>query len=98
MSETSNFPCDEDGPAGSFGGGLRDRLERHHGDVREETGTFRVDALPLDLLVVPGEDPDWAAKRARGSDADAVAIAVPVDTDGHLPAIPAGIAVVRVDP
>lgn len=89
---------DEDDPAGGFERRLRDRLERHHDDVREENGAFRVDAWPLDLLVVPGEDPDWAAKRARGSDADAVAIAVPVDTDGQLPAIPAGVAVVRVDP
>ena len=97
LSLVGESEADEDG-SGGFGRRLRDRLERHHGDVREENGAFRVDAWPLDLLVVPGEDPDWAAKRARGSDADAVAIAVPVDTDGRLPAIPAGVAVVRVDP
>ncbi|MFC6905424.1 hypothetical protein [Halalkalicoccus tibetensis] len=91
-------PGGPDDPTGGFEGGLRERLEAEYGDVREEEGAFRVGAWPLDLLVVPGEDPGWAAERARGSDADAAVIAVPAGTEGELPAIPAGVAVVEVDP
>lgn len=91
-------PGGPDDPTGGFEGRLRDRLEREHGDVREEEGAFRVEAWPLDLLVVPGEDPGWAAERARGSDADVAVIAVPAGIEGELPALPAGVAVVGVDP
>lgn len=96
--EAPGDPDAPDDPSDGFERRLRDRLEREHGDVREVRGAFRVDAWPLDLLVVPGEDPGWAAERAHGSTADAVVVAVPAGADGELPAVPTGVAVVRVDP
>ncbi|MEM4781539.1 MAG: hypothetical protein QXG03_08280 [Halalkalicoccus sp.] len=95
---------DEDGEAGEsadeFSDRLRDRLEREYGGASEIEGAFRVGAWPLDLLVVPGTDPAWAARRAREAraDVDAVVIALPSGTTGEIPEIPAGVAVVTSDP
>lgn len=85
-------------PVDGFEGRLRDQLEGEYGDVSEEEGAFRVEAWPLSLLVVPGEDPGWAAERARGSDTDVAVLAVPEGTEGTIPSIPAGVAIVEVDP
>lgn len=91
-------PGEPDDPAGGFGERLRERPASEHGDVRAEEGAFRVEAWPLDLLVVPGGNPGWSAGRARGSDADVVVIAVLVGVESELPALPASVAVVGVDP
>lgn len=85
-------------PGGDFEDRLRDRLEDEYDDVSEEESAFRVSAWPLDLLVIPGEDLDGAAARARESNADAVVIAVPAGMETEIPDIPAGVAVVNVDP
>lgn len=83
---------------GQFADRLRNRLETEYDDVSEEEGAFRVGAWPLSLLVVPGEDLGGAVERARGADADTVVIAVPEGTEGEIPDIPSGVAIVNVDP
>lgn len=100
--ENGDGPGNGDEPGdpgeGEFGDQLRSRLETEYDDVRAEEGAFRVTAWPLSLLVVPGDDLSLAAERARGSDADAVVIAVPAGIEDDIPDIPAGVAVVAVAP
>ncbi|MCH7662082.1 MAG: hypothetical protein IH933_16405 [Euryarchaeota archaeon] len=88
---------DPDEPGGDFEDRLRDRLEDEYDEVSEEESAFRVSAWPLDLLVIPGEDLDGAAARARESNSDAVVIAVPAGMETEIPDVPAGVAVVNVD-
>lgn len=92
-------PGDPGEPTGGFEGRLRDRLEELYGTVGDEDGAFRVEAWPLSVLVVPGEEPEVAAERARRTDADVdvIVIAVPEGTEGEIPSVPAGVAVVTVD-
>lgn len=77
---------------------VRDRLEAEYDAVEEVGRAFRTRTWPLDLVVIATEDPAMGVERARGIDADVVALLVPTGSETEPPEIPSGIVVVPVDP
>ncbi|MDL5362881.1 hypothetical protein [Halalkalicoccus sp. NIPERK01] len=87
-----------DDGSGDFRSRVRERLETEYGSVEDEGEAFRVDAWPLSLTVIATTDLGAGIERAREVAGDAVVLAVPAGTETEIPSIPAGIAVVPVDP
>lgn len=89
---------DDDNESAGFRSRVRERLESEYGSVEDEGEAFRVEAWPLSLTVIAATDLESGIERARTAAGDAVVLALPAGTETGIPSIPAGIAVVPVDP
>lgn len=89
---------DGDGGPSDFRGRVRERLESEYASVEDDGDAFRIEAWPLSLTVIASEKPAEGIERAREATSDAVVLVVPTGIEVELPAVPAGVAVVPVDP